>query len=66
MELLGDRVDDRGPDAATDADRPMTLVTLAIPPAPTFLGLFPDYALEGRIAEKLAWLRSLDREAGGQ
>ncbi len=37
--------------AATDATRPMTLVTLAIPPARTFLGLFPDYALEGRIAE---------------
>ena len=25
-----------------------------------------DRGLEGRIAEKLAWLRSLDREDGGQ
>jgi len=36
---------------ATDATRPMTFVTLAIPPAPTILGLFPDYALDGTIAE---------------
>lgn len=37
--------------AATDITRPMTFVTLAIPPAPTILGLFPDYALDGVIAE---------------
>ena len=37
--------------AAADPDRPMRFVTQAVPPPGVFLGVFPDFMLDGQVVE---------------